>query len=65
MASTDWAQANTQVEFDRAFRTIVQEPSYQNKKVFVYIWVECRYLTTRRAIISPNQVYSMGGLHQR
>ncbi len=27
------AQANTQVEFDRAFRTIVQEPSYQNKKV--------------------------------
>jgi hypothetical protein len=27
------AQANTQVEFDRAFRTIVQEPSYRNKKV--------------------------------
>ncbi len=27
------AQANTQVEFDRAFRTIVQEPSYKNKKI--------------------------------
>jgi hypothetical protein len=27
------AQANTQVEFDRAFRTIVQEPSYRNKKI--------------------------------
>jgi len=27
------AQANTQVEFDRAFRTIVQEPAYRNKKV--------------------------------
>ena len=27
------AQANTQVEFDRAFRTIVQEPAYKNKKV--------------------------------
>jgi hypothetical protein len=27
------AQANTQVEFDRAFRTIVQEPSYREKKI--------------------------------
>ena len=27
------AQANSQVEFDRAFRTIVQEPAYQNKKI--------------------------------
>jgi len=27
------AQANTQVEFDRAFRTIVKEPSYRNKKI--------------------------------
>lgn len=27
------AQANTQVEFDRAFRTIVQEPAYRGKKV--------------------------------
>ncbi|MEN8167375.1 MAG: hypothetical protein ABFR65_07860 [Pseudomonadota bacterium] len=27
------AQANTQVEFDRAFRTVVQEPSYRNKKI--------------------------------
>jgi len=27
------AQANTQVEFDRAFRTIVQEPAYSEKKV--------------------------------
>ncbi len=27
------AQANTQVEFDRAFRTIVQEPAYRNKKI--------------------------------
>jgi len=27
------AQANTQVEFDRAFRTIIQEPSYKNKKI--------------------------------
>ncbi len=27
------AQANSQVEFDRAFRTIVQEPAYQGKKV--------------------------------
>ncbi len=27
------AQANTQVEFDRAFRTIVQEPAYKNKKI--------------------------------
>ncbi|RLJ18699.1 hypothetical protein DJ030_05040 [bacterium endosymbiont of Escarpia laminata] len=27
------AQANTQVEFDRAFRTILQEPAYSNKKI--------------------------------
>ncbi len=27
------AQANTQVEFDRAFRTIVQDPAYKNKKI--------------------------------
>lgn len=27
------AQVNTQVEFDRAFRTIVQEPAYENKKI--------------------------------
>jgi hypothetical protein len=27
------AQANTQVEFDRAFRTIIKEPAYRNKKV--------------------------------
>ena len=27
------AQANTQVEFDRTFRTITQEPAYQGKKV--------------------------------
>ncbi len=27
------AQVNTQVEFDRSFRTIVQEPSYKNKRV--------------------------------
>ncbi|MEE9421813.1 MAG: hypothetical protein V3V50_01515, partial [Gammaproteobacteria bacterium] len=27
------AQTNTQVEFDRAFRTITQEPAYQGKKV--------------------------------
>lgn len=28
------AQANTQVEFDRVFRTIVQESAYKNKKMF-------------------------------
>lgn len=28
------AQANTQVEFDRAFRSISQEPAYKGKKVF-------------------------------
>lgn len=27
------AQANSQVEFDRAFRTIIQEPTYDNKKI--------------------------------
>ena len=27
------AQVNTQVEFDRAFRTIVQEPAYNGKKI--------------------------------
>lgn len=27
------AQVNTQVEFDRAFRTIVQEPAYSGKKI--------------------------------
>ena len=27
------AQANTQVEFDRTFRTIIQEPSYKNKNI--------------------------------
>ena len=27
------AQANTQVEFDRAFRTVLQEPAYRNKKI--------------------------------
>lgn len=38
VVASDWpaltaAQANTQVEFDRAFRTIVQEPAYANKKI--------------------------------
>lgn len=38
VVTSDWpaltaAQANTQVEFDRAFRTIVQEPAYLNKKI--------------------------------
>ena len=38
VVTSDWpaltaAQANTQVEFDRAFRTIVQEPAYKGKKV--------------------------------
>ncbi|MDH5191285.1 MAG: hypothetical protein OEW89_08540 [Gammaproteobacteria bacterium] len=27
------AQVNTQVEFDRTFRTIIKEPSYRNKKI--------------------------------
>jgi hypothetical protein len=27
------AQVNTQVEFDRAFRTIIQEPAYRTKKI--------------------------------
>ncbi len=27
------AQANTQVEFDRAFRTLVKEPTYKHKKI--------------------------------
>jgi hypothetical protein len=27
------AQVNTQVEFDRTFRTIIKEPNYQNKKI--------------------------------
>lgn len=27
------AQINTQVEFDRAYRTIIQEPGYQNRKL--------------------------------
>lgn len=27
------AQANTQVEFDRAFRTLIQEPAYENKRI--------------------------------
>jgi len=27
------AQANTQVEFDRAFRTVIQEQAYKNKKI--------------------------------
>lgn len=39
IVSSDWpaltaAQANTQVEFDRAFRTIAQESAYKGKKVF-------------------------------
>lgn len=38
VVSSEWpaltaAQANTQVEFDRTFRTIVQEPAYRNKKI--------------------------------
>lgn len=38
IVASDWpaltaAQANTQVEFDRAFRTISQEPAYKGKKV--------------------------------
>ena len=39
------AQANAQVEFDRSFRTIVQEPSYKNKKVL--------YLSGLNVDISP------------
>ncbi|MCW8901745.1 MAG: hypothetical protein OQK75_13635 [Gammaproteobacteria bacterium] len=38
IVASDWpaltaAQANTQVEFDRTFRTISQEPAYKGKKV--------------------------------
>ena len=28
------AQATSQIEFDRTFRTIIEEPSYKNKKIF-------------------------------
>lgn len=39
IVSSQWpalaaAQANTQVEFDRTFRSISQEPAYKGKKVF-------------------------------
>ena len=38
IVSSDWpalkaAQVNTQVEFDRAFRSVVQEPEYQGKRL--------------------------------
>ncbi len=38
IVSSDWpalkaAQVNTQVEFDRAFRSIIQEPEYQGKRL--------------------------------
>ena len=38
IVSSQWpcltaAQANTQIEFDRTFRTIAQEPAYEGKKV--------------------------------
>ncbi|OQX30623.1 MAG: hypothetical protein B0D96_07510 [Candidatus Sedimenticola endophacoides] len=41
------AQANTQVEFDRAFRTIVKEPSYKHKKIL--------FISGLNVDISPRQ----------
>lgn len=40
------AQANSQVEFDRAFRTIVREPAYRDKKVL--------FISGLNVDISPN-----------
>lgn len=52
VVTSDWpaltaAQANTQVEFDRAFRTIVQEPAYKGKKVL--------FISGLNVDISPQQ----------
>jgi len=52
VVTSDWpaltaAQANTQVEFDRAFRTIVQEPAYKGKKVM--------FISGLNVDISPQQ----------
>ncbi len=41
------AQATTQIEFDRTFRTIIQEPDYQNKKIF--------FISGLNIDISPNK----------
>lgn len=41
------AQANTQFEFDRTYRTITQEPSYQNKKIL--------FISGLNVDISPKQ----------
>ena len=41
------AQANTQVEFDRTFRTIIQEPAYKNKKIL--------FISGLNVDISPQQ----------
>jgi hypothetical protein len=52
VVASDWpaltaAQANTQVEFDRAFRTIVQEQAYSNKRVL--------FISGLNIDISPSQ----------
>ena len=51
------AQANTQVEFDRTFRTIIQE-----QKGLVYIGIERRYFTSGRTGIPAYKIHSLGRL---
>jgi hypothetical protein len=54
-------QANTRVEFDRAFRTIVQEPAYR-KKGLVHVGAERGYFTPGRAGVPAGKIHSLGRL---
>ena len=57
------AQVNTQAEFDRTFRTIVQSPQYQDKQL---LFISCLNFDTPPAggaAVSAHQVRTLGGLH--
>ena len=56
------AQVNTQVEFDRTFRTIVREHGYRGKRVLYVSGLQYRHLAPGRPVLSADQVRALGRL---
>ena len=57
------AQVNTQAEFDRAFRSIVKEKYYRDKRMVFISCLNIDISPARGTDISPDQVCAMGSFH--
>ncbi len=57
------AQVNTQVEFDRAYRSIAKEESYHGKNLAFIAGLHIDISPNRGQIFSSNQVHPLGSLY--